>query len=281
MTRTSAPAWRAPMTRSIAARSWLLLPNAWLFVHFTAMIGICQPTPVMPMPSLPAAATRPATRVPWLGVVGVVVHRIARGRGGEDVEPVRAGRAAADAGVRPHPRGQIRMGVVHAAVQHGDDLAAAADGAVPRRQHADVGPGRARHAVHRLAAVRRPPLHGEGGIVRRRRRAQDEVRLGVADAARAAQRGDDRADAAARDPQHVRAGAHDADLPRARGSHDGAPAVRADPAREADEHPVGRTHRPGAGAMDGRRGGARRTDGRGRQQAGEREREQQAHGTEL
>ena len=130
----------------------------------------------------------PATWVPWPPWADVFVHRIAGFP--QHVVAVGPGRAAADpARVRPDVGGQVRVGVVHARIGLADHDRASSGACSPRLQRAVVGSGRAgagrpEHFFDalggdRLSGVARSPLQLERGIVRRRARLHQVVRLRV------------------------------------------------------------------------------------------------------
>ena len=166
----------------------------------------------------------------------VVVHRVAAG--GQHVVAVRPGGTAAHAArVRPDVAHQVGMGVVDAGVGLGDDDRRAARGDVP---------GRGR------AVVDRSPLQREVGVVERRGRAHEVVRLGVADLRPAAQRADGGELAPAAHAQ-ADGGAGAADPHGAGSRRDRPPARGRDTGPEADQHEAGAQRRP---LRRGGRGGA-------------------------
>ena len=127
-----------------------------------------------------------ADRPRHVGAVVVVVHRIARHRGG--VESMRTGgahdRHAIDGDGegrrrRPHVCGEIGMRVVDAGVDDRDDVRGGTERDVPRLHRLDVGAWDADRTVHHLADVLEAPQLWKAGIVRLRQRVHDVVRLGV------------------------------------------------------------------------------------------------------
>jgi hypothetical protein len=106
------------------------------------------------------------------------------------VEPVRLLAAARLAGVRPDVRGQIRVVVGDAAVDHGDLHARAAGRMVPRLGRVGVGVGGPGRPVDGLAAVVQAPEVAVLGVVRRCVQVPDEVGLGVAHVGLALERRD-------------------------------------------------------------------------------------------
>ena len=75
------------------------------------------------------------------------------------------------AGIDPHVVGQVRMGVVHAGVDHRDDDVPAARRLVPGFDRADVG--------RRQGGVLEPPLADEHRVVRRAVGTHHVIRLGI------------------------------------------------------------------------------------------------------
>ena len=128
-----------------------------------------------------------ADRAGHMGAVRVVVEHVG-GVGGEvpaedvvdkTVAIVVDAVACRLAGIAPDVRGQIRMVVIDAGVDHGDDHRPRAGGDIPRRRGVDVGIGK----PARLRRVVESPEAIKGGIVWKRcRRSDDPVGFDGADA---------------------------------------------------------------------------------------------------
>jgi hypothetical protein len=164
------------------------------------MISTRQLTPVMPRLLSPSAPTMPAQCVAGaVRAVAVLVHRVALvGEAAEAVGVVEGAELRVDVhlqvvGPVPHVADEVRVRVVHAAVEDGDDDLLAPLRLVPGGERADVGLG----AAVALPRVDEPPLLREERVVGPgRRRGFDgvgaarparvveldaEVRLGVLD----------------------------------------------------------------------------------------------------